>query len=77
MTEKLDYSNKPLERKAELHMGLPNGAILTLIGLLVLMTTLIRPLQKGEVVMNVVAGSVLVIGGVASFVIGLKYTRKR
>ena len=59
----------------ELNMAVPNGIILGLIGLLVLITPLATELSTRALVMDLIAGGVLVIGGLASFVWG--WRRKR
>lgn len=58
--------------KLALHMGLPNGAILTLIGILVLITPLVKDILPERAIMNWIAGSVLTVGGIISFIFGLK-----
>jgi hypothetical protein len=60
------------EDKLALHMGIPNGVILTLIGILVLITPLVKAIPDDKLMMNWIAGGVLTLGGIASFIFGLK-----
>ena len=58
----------------KLSMGIPNGIILSLIGALVLATPLATtpPITGGKLAMDLIAGSILVVGGLISLAYGLK-----
>ena len=60
--------------KSEIGMAVPNGIILALIGVLVLLTPLVSEMSPDQRSMDWVAGTLLVVGGVGSLVWGL--TRK-
>jgi hypothetical protein len=66
-------TDKTQERK--LTMAIPNGIILALIGVLVLLTLLTSEFSREGFWMNVVAGGVLVVGGLVSLVLGLRRMR--
>jgi len=55
---------------SRLNLGVVNGIILALIGLLVLLTLLVEDVEGRQLIMDVVAGAALVIGGGVSFVWG-------
>ncbi len=63
------------EPKSAINMAAPNGIILALIGLLVLITPLTTEVHGSRLTMDIVAGAALVIGGGISLAVGLK--RKR
>jgi len=74
MNEQKDAQNE--EQKLELHMGIPNGVILTLIGILVLITPLFKEIPADKQLMNLIAGGVLTLGGLVSFVFGIRRSGK-
>ena len=55
----------------KLNMALPNGIILGLIGLLVLLTPLTTEVPEHQLLMDVIAGAVLFTGGMVSLIKGL------
>lgn len=65
---------KPTEYR--LPIAVPNGIILALIGVLVLLTPLVETVESGKVVMNLIAGVVMTAGGLASLLWGLMHTRR-
>ena len=56
----------------KLNMSVPNGIILGLIGLLVLLTPLTTDVPEHQLPMDLIAGSVLIIGGMTSLAWGLR-----
>jgi len=67
--------NKPAKR--QLTMPVVNGIILSLIGLLVLITPLAAEVPRHQLLMDVIAGAMLLIGGVISILWGLARSRQR
>jgi len=63
---------KDKESKLALNMAVPNGIILALIGLLVLITPLAAEVRGSRLTMDIVAGAALVIGGGISLAVGLR-----
>ena len=57
-------------------IAVPNGIILGLIGALVLLTPLFEVVPRSKLTMNIVAGSVMVVGGILSVVWGLRRRRR-
>ncbi len=69
---KLPSSMKEKDSNFTLNMAVPNGIILALIGVLVLITPLATEIRGDRLTMDLVAGAALVIGGGVSLVLGLK-----
>jgi len=63
------------ESKYKLNMAVPNGIILGLIGLLVVVTPLTTSVSGNHLIMDLVAGTVLIVGGSVSLVLGLRRRR--
>jgi hypothetical protein len=63
------------ERKIEMNMSMMNGIILSLIGVLVLITPLATPISGTGLVMDIVAGASLTIGGLVSYLFGRRRAR--
>lgn len=59
------------ESPFKLNMGVPNGIILGLIGLLVLLTPLTTEVTEHQLLMDVIAGVVLITGGIMSLIKGV------
>jgi len=57
-------------------IALPNGIILALIGVLVLLTPLFEAVPRSKLAMDMIAGSAMVVGGVLSALWGL-WRRRR
>jgi len=68
-------SMKNKDSKLTLNMAVPNGIILALIGVLVLITPLATEIRGDRLAMDLVAGGALVIGGGISLAWGL--TRRK
>ena len=58
-------------RKYDLKIAIPNGIILGLIGVLVLITPMTVEVRGRGLTMDLVAGAVLVVGGAVSLLWGL------
>ena len=56
----------------KLSMGIPNGIILALLGILVLVTPLAREIPPHQVPLDIIAGGALLAGGIVSFLWGLR-----
>ena len=61
--------------KYKLNMGVPNGIILGLIGLLVLLTPLTIEIERSQIKIDIIAGGILLAGGLVSLLWGLKGKR--
>ena len=63
-----------MERKREftLNIGIPNGIILFVIGVLVLLTPVVHPMTQSDALIDYAAGALLVSGGILSFLHALK-----
>lgn len=59
-----------------LPIAVPNGIILALIGALVLLTPLFEEVPRSKLAMNIIAGSVMVAGGILSALWGLLRRRR-
>ena len=57
-------------------IAVPNGIILALIGILVLLTPLVEEVPRSKLAMNLVAGGVMTVGGMLSLLWGLKRARR-
>jgi len=57
-------------------IALPNGIILALIGVLVLLTPLFEAVPRSKLVMDLVAGGIMVVGGILSALWGLRRRRR-
>ena len=57
-------------------IAVPNGIILALIGILVLLTPLVEEVPRSKLAMNTVAGGVMTVGGILSLLWGLKRARR-
>jgi uncharacterized membrane protein HdeD (DUF308 family) len=55
-----------------LSMAVPNGIILGLIGILILITPLATPVPEDKVAMDLIAGLLLICGGAVSLILGLR-----
>ena len=55
-----------------IHIGLPNGVILTLIGFFLFLTPFTTPLEPSERILDWVAGGLLMLGGGVQIVFGLR-----
>ncbi|MDM8004942.1 MAG: hypothetical protein QUV05_02150 [Phycisphaerae bacterium] len=66
------------EKTTEYRMpiAIPNGIILALIGVLVLVTPLVETVEPSKLRMNIIAGAVMTVGGLASLLWGLRQTRR-
>jgi len=60
------------ESKNPMSLLVPNGIILGLIGLLVLLTPLTTEVAGHDLVMDMIAGGVLMVGGMLSLAWGLR-----
>ena len=60
-----------------LNIGIPNGIILTVIGILVLLTPLIHPMDKTSVLIDVLAGIILIVGGSISLYFGVRHIKNK
>ena len=61
------------DREFTLNIGIPNGIILTVIGILVLITPLMHPMDKTSVLIDVLAGIILIGGGSVSLYFGIRH----
>ncbi len=59
------------EEKYKLDIALPNGVILTLIGILILLTPMVAELTQKQVKIDYAAGGFMVIFGIISMVRGI------
>lgn len=59
-----------------LPIAIPNGVILMLIGVLVLLTPLVEPIARAQLPMDLVAGFMLVVGGAVSIGWGVRRRRR-
>jgi hypothetical protein len=59
------------DSKYRLSVGIPNGIVLTLIGVLVLLTPLTTALSAGQLRIDLIAGATMVLGGLVSLIWGL------
>lgn len=60
------------EREFTLNIGIPNGIILTIIGVLVLLTPVVHDMILSHILIDIAAGLILVGGGLLSLYIGIK-----
>ena len=67
--------NKKNEYK--LDIGIPNGLILTVLGLLVLVTPVFHSLETAHIFIDVVAGLILIGSGIISLYFGIKNLYKK
>ncbi len=65
---------KPTEYR--LPIAVPNGIILALMGVLVLVTPMVEAVEPSKLRMNIIAGVVMTVGGLASLLWGLRQTRR-
>jgi len=63
MSEKKEFS---------LDIGIPNGIILIIIGCLVILTPVVHTIAREGVIIDVAAGSILVLIGCVSLFMGLR-----
>ena len=63
------------EHSLELNIGIPNGIILSVIGILVLLTPLFHELPPESVAIDIAAGVLLIAGGCLSLWFGLRGMR--
>jgi hypothetical protein len=61
------------QSRTRLGMAVLNGIILGLIGILIVITPLTTDIPKNQLGMDLVAGSILILGGAASLVWGLTH----
>jgi len=64
------------ERSFDLNIGIPNGIILTVIGILVLLTPVFHHLEPSHVLIDIAAGILLVAGGGTSLYFGIRKMKK-
>ena len=64
------------EHQFNLNIGIPNGIILTLIGILVLVTPLFTDLSPCNILVDIIAGIILTVGGGLSMFIGIRKMKK-
>jgi uncharacterized membrane protein HdeD (DUF308 family) len=57
-------------------IAVPNGIILALIGILVLLTPLVEEVPRSKLAMNLIAGGVMTVGGILSLLWGFKQARR-
>ena len=65
------------EHSFELNIGLPNGIILTVIGILVVVTPLFHSMPREHILIDIAAGGILICGGILSLYAGMKNLKKR
>ena len=65
------------KKKYNLNIALLNGIILTLIGILVLLTPFTVSLSPGELLVDIIAGMLLTLGGGLSLIAGFINRLKR
>jgi len=64
------------EHHFRLNIAVPNGIILTLIGILVLVTPLFTGLTQLNILIDILAGAMLTAGGGLSLLFGVRAARK-
>ncbi|MBN1293057.1 MAG: hypothetical protein JXB48_14550 [Candidatus Latescibacteria bacterium] len=64
------------EHSFDLNIGIPNGIILTVIGLLVLLTPVFHSMPSSHSMIDIAAGCILMCGGLFSLYLGIKNLRK-
>ena len=64
------------EHNFRLNIAVPNGIILTLIGILVLVTPLFTELTQLNLLIDILAGAILTVGGGLSLLFGVRAARK-
>ncbi len=64
------------EHDFTLNIGIPNGIILTIIGILVLLTPVVHDMILSHILIDVAAGLILIGGGVLSLYNGIKSEKK-
>ena len=64
------------EHNFRLNIAVPNGIILTLIGILVLVTPLFTELTRLNLLIDILAGAILTAGGGLSLLFGVRAARK-
>ncbi len=57
-------------------IAVPNGIILALIGILVLLTPLVEEVPPSKLTIDLVAGGVMTVGGMLSLLWGLRRARR-
>lgn len=67
----------PEDEKYKLDIALPNGVIMTLIGLLVIMSPLASDLTKKQVSLDYLAGGILMAAGIVSIGWGIIRRKNR
>jgi len=65
------------QNETKLRLAIPNGIILGLIGLLVLLTPWAADVPKDRLFVDYIAGIILVLGGLISVIFGLANRSKR
>ena len=63
-------------RKFTLNIGIPNGLILTVIGILVLLTPVLHDMVVSHILIDLVAGLLLIVGGSISLYFGIRNLKK-
>ena len=63
------------DREFTLNIGIPNGIILTVIGILVLLTPVVHPMDKTSVLIDILAGIILIGGGSFSLYNGVRHIK--
>ena len=53
-------------------IAIPNGIILAMIGVLVLLTPVFEAVPRSKLAMNLIAGSIMTVGGLLSLLWGLR-----
>ena len=64
------------EHDFKLNIGIPNGIILTIIGILVLLTPVVHDMILSHILIDIAAGLILVGGGFLSLYYGMKSLKK-
>jgi len=64
------------EHDFTLNIGIPNGIILTIIGILVLLTPVVHNMILSHILIDIAAGLILVGGGLLSLYNGMKNVKK-
>ena len=64
------------EHNFKLNIGIPNGIILSIIGILVLLTPVVHNMILSHILINIAAGLILVGGGFLSLYYGIKSVNK-
>jgi len=65
------------EHKFDLNIAIPNGIILTAIGILVLLTPFFTDLTPVNLMIDVIAGILLTAGGGISLLLGYRALKKK